>query len=119
MAIRSPAVEPARFSSEPKYMLAPTSWYWSMPELKATTGIFALSALCTAPLSASGVARVVAMPSTLESTAFWISVACLAGSGSLEYFRVMPSFLAACWAPALILSQNVSPGVSCVTIAMV
>ena len=28
------------------------------------------------------------MPSTLESTAFWISVACLAGSGSLLYFSV-------------------------------
>ena len=64
-------------------------------------------------------ASVVAMPSTLESTAFWISVACLAGSGSLEYFSVMPVSLAACWAPALILSQKVSPGVSWVTMAMV
>jgi hypothetical protein len=27
----------------------------------------------------------------LESTAFWISTACLDASGSLEYFRVMPS----------------------------
>ena len=59
------------------------------------------------------------MPSTLESTAFWISVDCLLGSGSLEYFRSMPAFAAACSAPALILSQNVSPGVSWVTMAMV
>ena len=64
----------------------------------------------TAPLSASGVARVVAMPSTLESTAFWMRVACFAGSGSLLYFSVEPVSVAACWAPALILSQNVSPG---------
>ncbi len=61
-----------------------------MPELNATTGIFASPASLTAPASASGVASVVAMPSTLESMAFWISVACLPGSGSLEYFRSMP-----------------------------
>ena len=91
-----------------------------MPELKPTTGIFAsVAALATAPASASGVTSVVAMPSTLLSTAFWMSTACLSASGSLEYFSVTPSFLAACWAPALILSQNVSPGVSCVIIAIV
>ena len=117
--MRSPAVAPARFSSEPKYISAPVSLYWSMPELKATVGIFAVTADWTAPLSASGVARVVAMPSTLESTAFWISVACLAGSGSLLYFSVDPVSLAACCAPALILSQKVSPGVSWVTMAKV
>ena len=83
-AIRLPAVWPARFSSEPKYIEAPVSLYWSMPELKATTGMLAALAFCTAPLRASGVARVVAMPSTLESTALWISVDCLAGSGSFE-----------------------------------
>ena len=86
--MRSPALAPARFSSEPKYISAPVSLYWSMPELKATVGIFAATADWTAPLSASGVASVVAMPSTLESTAFWIRVACLAGSGSLLYFSV-------------------------------
>ena len=61
-----------------------------MPELNATTGISASFASFTAPARASGVASVVAMPSTLESMAFWIRVACLAGSGSLEYFRSMP-----------------------------
>ena len=90
-----------------------------MPELKATTGIFAAVAALTAPVRASGVASVVAMPSTLESIAFWISVACLPGSGSAEYFSVIPLFLAAWLAPALILSQKVSPGVSWVTIANV
>ena len=119
LTIRSPPVWPARFSSEPKYISAPTCLYWSIPELKATTGIFASFAVLTAPARASGVASVVAMPSTLESTAFWISVACLLGSGSFEYLSVMPLFLAAWVAPALILSQNVSPGVSCVTMAMV
>ncbi len=100
-------------------MSAPTCLYWSIPELKATTGIFASVAVFTAPARASGVASVVAMPSTLESTAFWISVACLLGSGSLEYLRLTPVFFAACVAPALILSQNVSPGVSWVTMAKV
>ena len=90
-----------------------------MPELKATTGISAASAVFTAPASASGVASVVAMPSTLESTAFWISVACLAGSGSLEYFSVTRCPWRPALAPALILSQNVSPGVSWVIIAKV
>ena len=118
-AIRLPVASPARFSSEPKYICAPTCLYWSMPELKATTGMSASLADFTAPARASGVASVVAMPSTLESTAFWMSVACLPGSGSLEYFSVMPLFCAAWLAPALILSQKVSPGVSWVTMAMV
>ena len=83
-AIRCPAVWPARFSSDPKYIDAPVSPYWSMPELKATTGIFAATADCTEDFRASGVASVVAIPLTLESTALWISVACLLGSGSLE-----------------------------------
>src|SRR3954462_2729534 len=51
--------------------------------------------------------------------AFWISVASLPASGSLEYFRVIPWSFAACSAPFRILSQNVSPGASWVTIAMV
>ena len=59
------------------------------------------------------------MPSTLLSTAFWTSVACLAAAGSFEYFRSMLSFAAAASAPARILSQNVSPGASWVIIAMV
>ena len=90
-----------------------------MPELNPTTGIFAVSAAFTAPARASGVTSVVAIPLTLESTAFWIRVACLVASGSFEYFSVMPSSLAACWAPALILSQKVSPGVSWVIMAIV
>src|SRR4051794_13884235 len=51
--------------------------------------------------------------------AFWISVACLPASGSLEYFRVMPWSFAACSAPFRILSQKVSPGASWVTMARV
>ena len=116
--MRSPAVVPARFSSEPKYMSAPRSLYSSMPELRPTSGIPASPADFTAPASASGVTRVDAMPSTLLSTALWMSWACLDASGSFEYLSSMPSFFAACCAPALILSQNVSPGVSCVTNAI-
>ena len=59
------------------------------------------------------------MPSTWLSIAFWISVACLPESGSLEYFSSMPCCSAACSAPARIRSQNVEPGASWVTIAMV
>ena len=118
-AIFSPAVSPARFSSEPKYISAPSSLYWSMPELKPTSGIPASVADFTAPARASGVTRVVAMPSTLESTAVWISCACLSAAGSLEYCSFDPVSLAACSAPARILSQKESPGVSWVTMAMV
>ena len=88
--IRSPAVFPARVSSDPKYISAPTCWYWSIPWLKATTGIPASVAAFTEAASASGESSVVAIPSTLESIAFWISVACWPGSGSLEYLRSMP-----------------------------
>ena len=62
---------------------------------------------------------VVAIPSTFESIAFWIRTACFVASGSAEYFSVDPVSLAAWFAPALIRSQNVSPGVSCVIIANV
>ena len=59
-----------------------------MPELKVSTGMPAATAFLIEGMSASGVTRVVAMPSTLESMAFWISTACLLASGSEEYFRV-------------------------------
>src|ERR671932_865035 len=81
---RWPAIWPARFSSWPKYIMAPTCCQLSRPELKATTGILALLAFCTAPASASGLDRVMAMPLTLLSMAFWTRVDCLAASGSLE-----------------------------------
>ena len=90
-----------------------------MPALNATTGIPASVAACTAPASASGVDSVVAMPSTLLSIAFWISVACLSAAGSSEYFSSMLSFAAAASAPARILSQNGRPGASWVIIAIV
>ncbi len=59
------------------------------------------------------------MASTLLSTAFCTSVACLSAAGSFEYFRVMLSFAAAASAPDRIRSQNVSPGASWVIIAIV
>src|SRR4051812_35203751 len=114
-----PTVCPARSSSEPKYIRAPYCLYWSKPALNATTGIPAVAAAWAAGPMASGEGSVVAMPSTLLSTAFWIRVACLPASGSLEYFSVTLRFLAAASAPLRILSQNVSPGDSCVTIAVV
>src|SRR4051794_35333509 len=45
--------------------------------------------------------------------------ACFVASGSAEYLRVDPVSFAACWAPALMRSQNVSPGVSWVIMAKV
>ena len=100
-------------------MRAPYCWYLSMPELNTTPGMPAWVAFCSAGPTASGLASVTAMPSTLLSMAFWISVACLPESGSLEYLRSMPCCLAACSAPARIRSQNVEPGASWVTIAIV
>ena len=90
-----------------------------MPELKLSTGIPAATAFFTVGIRDSGVTSVVAMPSTFESIAFWISTACLVASGSAEYFSVDPVSLAACSAPARIRSQNVSPGASWVTMAKV
>ena len=90
-----------------------------MPALNTTPGMPASVAFCRAGPTASGLASVTAMPSTLLSMAFWISVACLPESGSLEYFRSIPCCLAACSAPARIRSQNVEPGASWVTMAMV
>src|SRR6478736_91941 len=69
--------------------------------------LVAPSAFFTVGIRASGVTSVVAMPSTLESIAFWIRTACLVASGSEEYFRVEPVSLAAWLAPDLIRSQNV------------
>jgi hypothetical protein len=43
-----------------------------IPELKVSTGIPAAVAFLMVGMSASGVTRVVAMPSTLESMAFWM-----------------------------------------------
>ena len=90
-----------------------------MPPLKATTGTPACTAFCATGPTASTCVRVTAIPSTLLSIAFCTSVACRVASGSLEYFSSTPVFLAACSAPARTLSQNVSPGASCVIIAMV
>src|SRR5918912_608137 len=49
--------------------MAPTCCQLSRPELKATTGILALLAFWTAPASASGLDRVMAMPLTLAAAA--------------------------------------------------
>ena len=87
--------------------------------MNTVAGIPAWVAFCSAGPTASGLASVTAMPSTLLSMAFWMSVACLPESGSLEYLRSMPCCLAACSAPARIRSQNVEPGASWVTMAMV
>ena len=115
----APACWPASRSSEEKWASAPASWKKSVPELKLSTGMPAAIAFFTVGIRASGVTRVVAIPSTFESIAFWISTACLLASGSAEYFNVDPVSLAACSAPARIRSQNVSPGVSWVIMAKV
>ena len=111
-AIFCPAVFPARVSSEPKYIFAPASLYWSMPWLNATTGIPAATAFFTTGTTASALDRVTAMPETFESIAFCTSVACSGPFSLFEYCRVIPWAFAASCAPARILSQNVSPACS-------
>ena len=113
---RSPTVCPASSSSEPKYILAPASWYWSMPWLNATVGIPAATAFWTTGTTASALDSVTAMPDTWLSMAFCTSVACSGPFSLFEYCRVIPWALAASWAPARILSQNVSPACSWVII---
>ena len=69
--------------------------------------------------SAVGLGSVTAMPLTWLLIASSISWACLVGSGSDEYFRVMLSLAAAAVAPCLMMSQKVSPGSAWVIIATV
>src|SRR3954467_10603621 len=90
-----------------------------MPALNATTGIPAAIAFFTAGAIAGGSGNVTAIPSTLESIADWIRFAWLPDAGSDEYFNVTLSLAAAAAAPLRIMSQNVSPGAPCVTIAIV
>src|SRR5580693_4858385 len=84
-----------------------------------TTGMPAALAFWMVGHSAPGLGSVTAMPLTLLLIASSISWACLVGSGSLEYFSVMLSLAAAAVAPALMMSQNVSPGEAWVIIATV
>ena len=89
-----------------------------MPAFRATVGM---------PASAAFAARADRVragkgdgdPSTSLSIAFCTSVACSPASGSLEYFRLTLRSSAACSAPARTRSQNVAPGASWVTMAMV
>src|SRR6266566_8777441 len=90
-----------------------------MPALKETTGMPAAMAFFIAGSSAGGSGRVTAIPSTLLSIALWIRLAWLPDDGSDEYLNVTLSFAAAAWAPFRMMSQNVSPGAPCVTIAIV
>ena len=90
-----------------------------MPALKATTGMPASMAFCTAGAIAGGSGRVTAMPSTLASIALWIRVACLPESGSAEYWNLTLSLAAAASAPLRMMSQKVSPGAPWVIMATV
>ena len=67
-------------------------------------------------MTASALDSVTARPETLLSIAFCTSVACSGPFSLFEYCRVIPCDLAASSAPARILSQNVSPACSWVTI---
>ncbi len=87
-----------------------------MPWLNATTGMPASAAFCTTGMTASAFDSVTARPETLLSIAFCTSVACSGPFSLFEYCRVIPCDLAASSAPARILSQNVSPACSWVTI---
>ena len=90
-----------------------------MPELKPSTGMPAATAFFTVGIRASGVTSVVAMPSTLESMAFWISVGLLGGIGVGRVLQRRPGVLGRLLRTGAIRSQNVSPGVSWVTMAKV
>ena len=90
-----------------------------MPAFRTAVGMPASEAFCRTGPTASGAARVAAIPSTLLSIAFWTRVAWLPCWGSLEYFRSMLCCSAACSAPARTRSQNVVPGCSWVTMAIV
>src|SRR5918992_2329290 len=118
-ARRCPAAWPARLSSDPKYIFAPNLWYSSFPALNATTGMPRSAAAFAAGPTCSTWASVTARPSTWLSIAFCTSVACSGAWTPFEYFRSMLCAAAASSAPARIRSQNVSPGCSCVTIAIV
>ena len=59
------------------------------------------------------------MPETLLSIAFCTSVACSGPFSLFEYCSLIPCAFAASSAPARILSQNVSPACSWVTIWIV
>src|SRR5664280_1406478 len=89
------------------------------PALNIVTGIPAATAfLITAPREPV-LGSVTAIPSTFLSMAAWTSWACLAASGSLEYWRSTLSLAAPASAPLRTMSQNVSPGAWWVIIAMV
>src|SRR3954469_16018771 len=90
-----------------------------MPALNATTGMPAASAFLIAGSIAGGSGIVTAIPSTLESIADWIRLAWLPEDGSDEYLNSTLSFPDAAVAPLRMMSQNVSPGAPCVTIAIV
>ena len=70
------------YSSDPKYIIAPMRCQSSMPESNITTGTSAVFADLTTSSRADGPAAVIAIPSTLESIAFWTSMACFVKSGS-------------------------------------
>src|SRR3954469_23433787 len=76
-------------------------------------------AFFTAGARAGGSGSVTAIPSTLESIADWIRLAWLPDDGSAEYLSSTLSLAAAAVAPLRMMSQKVSPGAPCVTIATV
>src|ERR1035437_2065472 len=83
------------------------------------TGMPAATAFLISALRAPLLASVSAIPLTLLSIAAWMSWACFAASGSLEYWRLTLSFAAAAAAPLRMMSQKVSPGAAWVIIWMV
>ncbi len=79
-----PNASPATVSSCPKNSSNPRSFQSLSPEFRPTTGMPAAVALAMTPLSASGLARVTAMPSTFWSMAFCTRLAWLPAFGSAE-----------------------------------
>ena len=84
-----------------------------------TIGIPAALAFATSGQMAAGSGSVTAMPLTRLLIASWIRLACWVGSSLLEYLKLMLSLLAAAVAPALMMSQKVSPGAAWVIMAKV
>jgi hypothetical protein len=119
-ASRLPAAMPAVVSSWPKYSIAPQDCQFAVPPaLNMTTGMPAALALPIVGHSAAGLGSVTAIPPTWLLIASVMSWACWVGSSLLEYLRLMLSLAAAAVAPALMMSQKVSPGEACVIMAIV
>jgi len=110
---RKPAPCPATSSVWPTWVIAPSSWNTSTPELIVMTGMPAPVAVRTESRSASGFASETTIPSTPCATQSSISCACTTGSRLPPVVRSTPYRAAASLAPRSTTDQNEPVGSSC------